>query len=409
MHHKTLNAFDIYDTFLFSENNNARYGAFQSLKMMYALHMKKAVGEKSYRFVGKQLLRLILKIVALPFIRISITSAHSPCIVLQSYAALDRKTFKNTDFQVVRLQKKFSSNRHTLSILKDFYASAKILLHATELEKRRVYALLHRLLDYYHVLYTLDLSHVQTIFMENDRFPTHKALIDLAKSAGVHTVKFDYWLIDPIHHNDVYCDTYFYPNDYHKDIIRQSRASESLRFVTGGFPNFDRLHDLQKNKTDQNAVVYFTQPTIPFDEHKRYIQDIAHYAADFKIIVKVHPHESINTYLSLASDTIKVLDSKYDSYLLLQTGNIFFSVFSTISLEAKHITPDSFFINYRKSAHSYPIDYDLLGLDIIESKEQLEALFQKRIQPVSINTFTDHINRTYPNTLRRMRELCHDQ
>lgn len=397
--------FRAYDRFLSHYRTSGHYEALRSLKMMYALHMR-VVERKKALFPVKQLLRLAGKVLVLPFTKMRLVGRNTDCVVLECYATMEQDCFPADPPGIVALRRFWALNPEWMGILIRFFKAAVLLLGTDRLKRGRVVALLHRLLDYYHVHRTLEFQGIKTVFMENDRFPTHKALIDKARLAGVKTVKFDYWLIDAINHNDVYCDCYFYPNRYHRDIIETFSQVEELTYISGGFPNFDRLAQLRRSVDENAPVVYFTQPDIPFDEQARYIRDIARFAKDRGLIVKVHPRDDTRRYEDLRSERIVLGAAGSDSYRLLESGAMFFSVFSTISLEAKHLSPYAFFINYDKDGHRYPVDYERLGLDLIDSEAALEALFQGRLEVSSSESFIARFNPAYPHTVEMMLEVC---
>lgn len=400
-----LNNFYHYDLFLATQKNSQYYGAYQSLKMMYAIHMTFAL-QKSHFFLLKQILRLFLKLCRLPFVTVMLNGLRHPCSVLKTAPDLDTKIIQGRQIGLVDLQTKFGFNREALTILKHWASASKILLQENRLHTTHVIALLHRLLDYFLTFHAAEFGPITTLYMENDRLPTSKALIDKARILHIHTVKFDYWLLDPVHHNDIYCDTYFCPSAYHRAIASNTHSNAYLTIVPGGFPNWDRLNTLCVEKVLDPYIVYFTQPTIPLHEHRRYINDLSRYATNYKIIIKVHPREDISIYLPFTSSHISVIGKDMDSYELLCHGSMFFSIFSTISLEAKHLCEYSFFINYTLPEHSSPIDYNQIGLDVISNSSELDALFTGQLHPVSKEVFLTHNNFVYPNSVEKMFGLC---
>lgn len=405
-HKEILNTFEEYDHFLFSQKNNTHYGAFQSLKMMYSLHINIAI-QKSHFFVAKQLLRLIFKLLLLPIKTMKLIGLSRSCSILQTVPHLDIQLSRDHNVGLMELQSIFGLNTHTLTILKEWLFTSKIILQSPYLHISHTLALLHRLLDYFITYHTVEFTSIKMLLMENDRFPTSKALIDKARIVGIHTVKFDYWLLDPIHHNDIYCDTYFCPNDYHKTIASNIPANKHINIIKGGFPNWDHLNNLPIEKAIDPFIVYFTQPTVPFNDHKRHINDLRKHAPNYKIIIKVHPRENTSLYTPFVMTNIDVIGQEIDSYTLLAQGSMFFSVFSTISLEAKHISPYSFFIHYTDSDYKSPIDYIQMGLDVITDTSMLKALFNNELFPVSKESFIASSNPSYPHSTNKLLGLCH--
>lgn len=376
--------------------------------MMYALHVNMAVKTSRF-FVYLQLLRLALKLFILPLKTAKLIGTPQSCTILQTVPHLDTPLATKNNVGLVELKFTFGWNHHAVTIFNQWKSASKILLSQKHLYTSHSLALLHRLLDYFLTYNTIQFNHIKTLLLENDRFPTSKALIDKARYLNIRTVKFDYWLLDPIHHNDIYCDTYFCPNDSHKTIAVHAPANKHLTIINGGFPNWDDLNTIRIEQVSDPFIVYFTQPTIPMDEHKRYIDDLACYATHYKLIIKVHPREEISLYAPFATSNIEVIGQEIDSYTLLAQGSMFFSIFSTVSLEAKHLCEYSFFIHYTASAHPSPIEYDTIGIDVIRDSSMLLSLFSDQFHPTSKENFITHNNYTYPHSSKNLFGLCHHE
>ncbi len=297
------------------------------------------------------------------------------------------------------------------NVYKRLFENLYLLFRSTELNKVYCLALSHRLVDYLMVYHTVELGDMKVMLMENDRTPVNMALIHLAKERGVKTVKYDNWLIDPVNHNDVYCEYYFYPSVYHRKIIQGFESNSELQFVEGGFVYWDKLGFYKKMTNNQTKkIVYFTQIGISVQEHLSYINDIAQIidklGLTYELIIKVHPRENTQSYKEL-SRRHRVVDGHDDIYALIAEADYCFSIFSTVSLEAKHILNNSFFINYRKEDFEH-INYNDLGLDLIGNKNDLYRLFKGEFLPVSQEIFISKGNCSYPYTAEKLRKVFCD-
>ena len=406
-----LGNFKIYDKVL-SRLDAKEKKVLISLKMMYSIHMENIQADKNLFFLFKQLIRFVLKLITVPFykVKVSNNAKTSKCAIIKSSKTEEYMASK-VGATLISTKKCFSLNMKSADVYKRLFRSVYLLFRSTELNKAYCLALSHRLVDYLMVYHTIDLGEIKVVMMENDRTPVNMALIHLAKERSVKTVKYDNWLIDPVNHNDVYCEYYFYPSLYHKEIIQSFESNRELKFVEGGFAYWDNLDLYEKIKnTHMKKIVYFTQIGISVQEHLSYIDDIAQtinkLGLSYELIVKIHPRENTQSYKEL-SVRYRVVDRHDDIYALIAEADYCFSIFSTVSLEAKHILNNSFFINYRKEDFGY-INYNDLGLDLIGNNDDLLRLFKRDLLPVSQDIFISRGNCSYPYTAEKLRKVFCD-
>jgi hypothetical protein len=402
--------FKTYDMFLSSLNAREKEIAL-SIKMMYAIHMENNK-EKGIMFDIIQIVRLFLKIVTIPFLKYIIKSNKSHCsYLILGDTATEQFVSKKLPVSKAVIAIKISFNKKALQIYKEFFQMIRRYNKSSNLNKHYIILLLHRLIDYLIVYHTVDVKKIEIICIENDRDPKNLALIHISKLANIKTIKYDNWLIDPVNHNDIYCDIYFYPSIYHKNIIEQFPANKKLKYIKGGFLAWDKLANYTHTPdVRKNTVIYFTQFGIDFSQHKQYIEDILmmlqHRGQSYELIIKVHPREESDMYYMIAKQTsfVRVVKQYKDIYELISKSTFCFSVFSTISLEAKHIINHSYFINYNYRNFSL-VDYEQIGLDLVKSKEMLNEIFSGYYTPIDKKTFLRKNNCSYPYTLEKLRKV----
>jgi len=396
--------FKVYDTFLASLKSQNR-NVLCSLKMMYSIHMENNVLKNTFLF--KQLLRFILKLIIVPFVKIDINGIKNSHVILAE-GRIEKDLSKKLDLSLVNMNKKVSLNLKAVKIYREIYQLILILSKDKTLKKRYVFSLHHRLIDYLLVYHTVDIKDIKVLLVENDRLPLNLALIHRLKEENIKTVKYDNWLIDPINHNDIYCEYYFYPSLYHRDIIENFSSNKNLKYIEGGFLDWDRLNNYILNP--KKKIIYFTQFGIDISIHFEYIKDIINILKiqklDYGLIVKTHPRENIQSYKGILGidDKIKLIDSCEDIYSLMSEVDFCFSIFSTISLEAKHIVNDSYFINYRAGEFDI-IDYNKLNLDVITDKKMLQDVLLMTYKTIDKEKFIKKNNCAFPNTVNKMKEL----
>ncbi len=398
----------ILETLLPSERKVA-----QSIKMMYAIHMENHQ-KNIFPFGLIQIGRAIGKLLLLPFSTYTINSNISNCkaaVLKSSYG--DELLAGKLHIPCAQLEKRYKFNTQYLQIYQILFSTFKSLILSGSLSKYRLLLLLHRMLDYLTVYYTVTVD-FSKVLVENDRDPKNLAVIHrLQEKKGV-AIKYDQWLIDPVHHNDVYCDIYFYPSVYHKQIIEGCKTNRHLQYIEGGFPLWDNLSQyMHKDNHIGRNIIYFTQFGMDPEIHRRYILDINAVLAalnePYQIVVKVHPREKKEPYINLyeISEHIQVLAQCDDVYALIGQSDYCFSVFSTVSLEAKHIVEHSYFINYAQQKFDL-VDYDSIGLDVVSDYQMLTAVFDGRYSPVDKSSFIQSNNCAYPETIRKLKGILND-
>jgi len=409
---KIIENFKYYDEFL-SHLDYKNKKILTSLKMMYAIHMENNNSSKNIIFVIKQMIRFIIKLLTLPFYKITfIEKKEKLKYVILSDTKIEEFIAKEMNISIIPLRKKMTMNLKLLVIYKELFKTIYLLMKDSNLNKRYILALIHRLIDYLIVYHTVTVDDIQVLFLENDRSPSNLALVHRLRESARKTVKYDNWLIDPINHNDVYCEYYYYPSMYHKKIIQSFSSNTELKYVKGGFPYWDNLlkyKNMKKNRVKH--IIYFTQFGISVETHKNYLSDIRNCIKElglkYEIVVKVHPRENSSIYKGLLKD-LYVIGTCDDLYALIEGADYCFSIFSTISLEAKHIIENSFFINYDTDKFNI-VDYDGLKLDVVIDKKMLNCVLKGEFVAVSQDEFIQYSNCQYPHSIENLKSFfCYD-
>ena len=406
---KILDNFRQFDLFL-SRLSPRQKEIATSLKMMYAIHAENSNAHKTTNHL-KQAIRFILKFLSVPLCNATIEGVKEK----KKYAVLENSSIEESlsrerSIPLLKIKTKLGFNAKAGIVYRELFEMLFILMTSKELSQRSLHLLLHRLIDYLIVYHTVKVARLETLFIENDRHPENLALIHFLRKEGrVKTVKYDNWLIDPIHHNDVYCDYYFYPSKYHKEIIEYAPANRNLKYIEGGFLIWDGLSKyLYAPKKNETVVLYFTQFGVEKSEHLQYIHDIVSALEEreepYTLMIKVHPRESLKTYQNIMalSRHIKIVKEVEDIYQLIAESNFCFSVFSTLSLEAKHIMKHSYFINYDRSFEL--LDYDALRLDVVQDKQRVRDILGGRYEPIAQKEFIGESNCAYPYSLKKLLE-----
>jgi hypothetical protein len=407
-----LENFKVYDEFLSALEGEDKT-ILLSLKMMYSIHMENIKAENNIFFLLKQLVRFLVKFVGVSFFKVGLQSSHKvPKCAIIANSRVEEYVADKGSISLVSVEKYFSVNLDSVRVYTSLFRSLYLLFRSPSLKKVYIFALSHRLIDYLMTFHTIDLGEIKVLMMENDRTPVNMAMLHLAKEKGCKTVKYDNWLIDPINHNDVYCEYYYYPSLYHKKIIQGFDSNRELQFIEGGFLYWDKLAMYKPiEKKEQRQVIYFTQVGIPADEHRVYIEDIEEAMCksnvEYELIIKIHPRENINMYQGFLNK-YKVIERHDSLYELIARSAYCFSMFSTISLEAKHIIKNSFFINYKADLFNI-VDYDSIQLDVIKNKSELLQVFKGKYMPIAQEKFIEHSNCNYPHSSEKLRKFfCHD-
>lgn len=409
MNNRIIINFQVFNNFL-SKLSVKNHKIASSIKMMYSVHMEIQKEKIKFLFLMKQLTRFLIKFFLIPFYQVELigNDKKSDSVILKN-TTIEEFISNKTSIPIVFFKKSITFNLQFITIYTNVLKIIYFLLIDKSLNKKYILSLIHRLIDYEMTFHTLEIPAFKMILLEDDRSPSNLALIHFLRKNNVTTIKYDNWLIDPINHNEVNCEYYYYPSLYHKKIIEQFECNHELKYIKGGFLFWDRLSNYKYEvKEDEFSIIYFTQFSIEVDVHKQYIRDIIETMhknqIKGKVIIKVHPREKSSKYQELLNffDNIEIVDKTYDNYILISKANICFSIFSTVSIEAKHITNNSYFINYETTNL---VDYNELGLDVITDKDMLNDIFSNKYIPIAQDDFIKNNNCQFPNSIKILHNI----
>lgn len=248
------------------------------------------------------------------------------------------------------------------------------------------------------------LGECKVLIVENDILPFPYGILCSAKQNNVIRVKVEYAIIDSVLHQNCFCDYYFYPTQVHKKIRENSPYNKDLIYVSGGYLNKFKASNLEYSPAENISVTYFTEHANVMEKNDiYYIDQVLRYLPENGIVnIKVHPYDDISRYDKyLKHPKVNVLHSQdIDNAILIASSTICMSILSTMSLEAKYICPNSYFINFDIEQSPYSYDYKCFNefFDTIDSPKMLTQVLRGEYTPIEIETFRKNVNMTYPNT-----------
>ncbi len=299
-----------------------------------------------------------------------------------------------------------------LSLYKEMIVTMRCLLKERSLIKKNVLLCLPELIDYLVIYKWLDLTGTENIITEVDTTPWYVAVIKKAKESGVGTIKIEYFNIDAATHNNVLCEYYFYPSEFHRKIRESFPINRDLKYIEGGFINWDRLSKYRSlPKASPKIISFFTGPSgyLKYDD-LYYIEEIVS-AMDKQntvLYIKLHPRDKRDYSKYAASGYCRIVrHQEVDNYELISDSSVCFSVWSVMTFEAKHLLDRSYFINYHWDDPANLIDYRAVTgfIDVVNDKAMLGKALKDQHRPVSIEAFHKKFNFTYPKTKEKLLQL----
>lgn len=256
------------------------------------------------------------------------------------------------------------------------------------------------------------LEGIRLILTSNDVTPYNVAVLFRAKEEGIPSVRFEYASINSLIFNNVFADYYFYPATLHLKIRRACPMNKDLKYIEGGYVNVNSTKEDQNTPyVPQKLITYFTghSDLYEFDDHYYIGQILEQKPEDHKLAIKVHPYDHVEdyNYLNGREDvTVYAFDGIRNGELINRSA-FCISQDSSMSLEAKLTCTNSYFINYtwRTCCYAETFEYYNEYFETIDSSDFLHRVLHGEHIPVSIETFKQNDNMTYPHTFDRLREL----
>lgn len=417
MFNKILANYNKFDQFLLHfPPESIQKNSFMSIRLLYCA----IIGKNEITLIQslKHILKLIIRLVRLPFFVAEMTQ-KSPVMILGTHR-LDHEISKLTQIPLANI--KMRRNPTLLSpswkiyfkILKVFgYCIVEVMRHRI-LGWKVFICSAYGLLDFLVVYYTVDINEIKVIITESDSMPSDVALLLKAKEKNIKTIKIDHFLIDPINHNLIFCDYYFYPCLLHLNIMKSFGVNSHLKYQEGGFLHWDKIAMYQHCPTVPKKVSFFTQHggILGKKDEIYYINEILEVLpASYSLIIKVHPLDNMERYLTFRQyQNVEIIFGQIDNYALIAESSLCLSICSTLTLEAKHICENSFFINYDPDSLKGFINYDDFHslIDTLTSREMLYKAINEDFKISKKEDFIKAFNFSYPHTVKRLLSLIEE-
>lgn len=417
MFNKILANYHNFDQFLLNfSNESIQKNSFMSIRLLYCA----ILGKKEITLIQglKHTLKLIIRLVKLPFFVAEISQKNSVLIVGKH--RLDYEVSKLTKIPCthieLRKRQKFSASAWKIyfKILKIFGACIVQVIRNPILEWKIFFCSAYGLLDFLVTYYTVKLDGIKVIVTESDSMPIDFALLLKAKENNIKSIKIDHFLIDPINHNRLFCDYYFYPCLLHFNIMKSFNANSHVKYKEGGFLHWDQLAMYQYSPTLPKKICFFTQHggILGQKDEIYYINEILEVLPpSYTLSIKIHPFDSVERYsIFQQNPNIEIVFGTIDNYALIAEATICLSICSTLTLEAKHVCENSFFINYEPDSLKGFINYEGFHgvIETLTSREMLSKAICGEFERTKIDNFLKGFNLSYPHAVKRLLSLIEE-
>lgn len=407
--------YEKYDRFLAwlaqKEKSDRVYLAFQSVRCAYAVDINMP---GTWSLIKRWVLTGILVFLA-PFLHFRLSDRQSQVVIFNTGSIVHRERLaKIMNLPLVTVEHSFGIKnfKGKLPISKEFLLIIYYCLVNHLLETGKILSYAYYMLGFLAIYDNLDFGRVTTIITETDISPKEFAVVKSARNKKLRTIKIDYVFTDPVHHNSIYCQEYFCPNEYHKEILGQFPQNRDVIFHHGGFPSWDELAKFTwEPANNEKIITYFTQHTYYLEqqmEHLRHLADFVDKNPGYTLYIKKHPLDKKDYAILSTNKKIKIIEpEQISSYELIAISAYTFSIFSILTLEAKHICNNSFFINYKADSDTALIDYNVFSryVDVVTDREMLTKVLLGGIAARDQASFINCFNPTYPNTCKKLAEI----
>lgn len=257
------------------------------------------------------------------------------------------------------------------------------------------------------IYYEFPLSDIHLILTSNDVTAYNVALLFKAQHEGIIRLKFEYAQINSLMHDNVFADYYFYPSTLHLKIRQVSPMNSGLKYIEGGYVNYNKMvcNCNESIYCPEKLITYFTGHSnlYEFDDHYYIAQVLEQKPANYRLAIKIHPYDKVEAYNYLCQygDVVVYTFNDIGNDQLINHSSVCLSQDSAMSLEAKLICENSYFLNYTWRTCCYADDFAYMNeyFETIDSPEFLHQVLYGDHTPVSIDVFKAHVDFTYPHTL----------
>ena len=410
--------FSVYDGFL--EGLQTRP---QIHKICFALRTPYAVYQEIHNRQGgntalgalKQILKLAVHILAMPFQRYSLTGRGNVLLLGKGDRDASVADYLGLPLAIINKDFTFSLQLRNVLLYPVIFSAWASLIRSRHLNKRYVITmLLAQAIDVALIPGQLDLEGVRMIVTENDIDPEMVTVLQAARERSIPSIKIEYVLIDDTHHNNVFCDYYFYPSIFHRHVREVFSINQGLKYIEGGFPNWDAAaRYIYTPQESPRIISFFTQHGDLGGEQDElfYLEELLSLIDEQYIIcIKLHPLDRIEKYEKYRHDSRCTIieDRSTDSnYELITRSYLCMSMFSVISLEAKLICNRSIFLHYGPPNSETILDYRAFEpyFDVVRDRESLRLILQDNFSFATREVFLKNICMTYPDTGKALLSL----
>lgn len=412
IHDQILKNYALFDDFLsYLKPNSFESKAYLSIRLSYsALYGKKS--KITFFESCKDLLKSFKSLFKIFRYEAFLHSTNEVLLLgthpLDSVVA-NQLNIENTN--IIFSKKKFSIRKNDIKAIQIFLQCIVLFFRHGTLKLPILLKSLPGMIEYLLVTRDIDVHDIKLLIMESDSMPTDLALIFKAKENKIDTIKIDHFLIDPINHNRVFCDYYFYPSLLHYNIMHNFYENDKLNYVQGGIIHWDKLSEYRPLSTEKREITFFAQhgDLLTGQDELFYIEEILILMNENDHLnIKIHPHDKSKKFNHYAKHpNITLRNQIEDNYILIAQSDICFSICSTMSLEAKHLCEKSYFINYNISQFDGYIDYNSFNdtIETVTSSEILKVIMLSNKNTFPIATFIEKFNFSYPYSSEKLQIL----
>ncbi len=413
-----LKAWDDIDSFLAKSNYKGnKYFYAYSIRNLYAasveLNQKPTSAKELFILVLKALKWMLVAF----FTDVYLTNV-SKSILFNIKSSNDSYIPKKMELPVatVAIKTQLSlKNVTNICYVYDCVCVAISMLCSQHLDKSLIIKIFPSMVYGAHVYNKIKLDGVEKIITQNDRYPTDLAVLKKAKDMGIKTIKVDYFpIIGFFTQNTIFCEYYFYPNSLSYTIFKSFPQNADVKFVEGGFPDWDNLDNYTyKPLQSPSIITFFTHygQEIGYTGDRGcffYIEEILSVMPfDSVLYIKIHPLDKAKNYEKYIAGNVKIVKhGEIDNWELVSQSTFCFSIYSFATFQAKHICNNSYYLNYDPHLVK-DFEYDRVTdfIDLIKDKETLERVLNGNVTPKNHEKFIKFFNISYPYTIETLRDF----
>lgn len=412
IHEQILKNYEQFDSFLNNISlNNECYKTYLSIRLLYsAINGKKTNVSKKESFIDiLKTLYALLKIFRIK----AILKTKNEVVVIGSHK-LDYQVaeeLKIDNVNIIFFKQKISITKKNFQLVKIFFKCMKLYFKNGGLKFSILLKSLPGMIDFLIASRDIDVSGIKVFIMESDSMPLDLALIFKAKEYNIDTIKIDHFLIDPINHNRIFCDHYFYPSFLHLSIMQKFPENNYINYVKGGIIHWDKLGNYPLIQTECREITFFGQHGEILNERDElfYINEILSLMNENDILnIKIHPNDKtkkFNYYKNYSN--VSLIEDIKDNNSLIARSAICFSICSTMSLEAKHICENSYFINYEIEKFNGYVDYITFenSIETIYTRKDLKKVLLHNKKTLPISNFIANFNFNFPHSTKAIQNF----